>query len=179
MLEITWSKFDGGWISVTTGSGETAWEVCEYQDSSSSSEEEEEQEEEEVVVDLSSEETDVNAEPAEDLHTDEDGVLRDADGFEVDPDTQCRVLHSSRNKMDPAFGEGGGSEVFTGFLGDGIVEQIERVSPTWPSRIEMGAEDPMLDCQLAEFVAMMENAFYVSSFGALPAVSDGVLAYAT
>lgn len=47
-------------------------------------------------------------------------------------------------------------DVFTGFIGDGIVEQIEQVSPLWPQRILMGEEDPMLDCFLHDFVSMMQ-----------------------
>ena len=48
------------------------------------------------------------------------------------------------------------ADVFTGFIGDGIVEQIEQVSPLWPQRIVMGEEDPMLDCSLHDFVSMMQ-----------------------
>ena len=44
---------------------------------------------------------------------------------------------------------------FTGFIGSGIVEQIEQASPIWPQRILMGVDDPMLDCSLHDFVFMM------------------------
>jgi hypothetical protein len=47
-------------------------------------------------------------------------------------------------------------DVFTGFIGNGIVEQIEEASPIWPHRILMGTEDPMLDCSLPDFVSMMQ-----------------------
>lgn len=47
-------------------------------------------------------------------------------------------------------------DVFTGFIGSGIVEQIEEISPLWPHRILMGTEDPMLDCSLPDFVSMMQ-----------------------
>ena len=57
------------------------------------------------------------------------------------------VTHSSSGEVN---------NVFTGFIGSGIVEQIEQVSPLWPQRILMGVEDPMLDCSLQDFVSMMQ-----------------------
>jgi hypothetical protein len=69
-----------------------------------------------------------------------------------------------------------------GFIGNGIVEEIEELSPPWPQRILMGVEgteDAMLDCSLCDFVAMMQRSFYVCCTGALQAVADGVMAFAT
>ena len=65
-----------------------------------------------------------------------------------------------------------------GFIGNGIVEEIEELSPPWPQRILMGVEgteDAMLDCSLCDFVAMMQRSFYVCCTGALQAVADGVM----
>jgi len=48
------------------------------------------------------------------------------------------MLHSTRNKMDPAFGKA--SEGFTGYMAPGLVESIEMISPAWPSRMQATAD---------------------------------------
>ena len=175
-LEIAWSKYDGGWVSVQTAAGDIAWEV--HQDIGSESEDNEEQLKEQEQTEVV-EATDVQV----------DGCSEPAHGFEVDSMTSRPILTSNRNKMDPSFGApfsqakvncfgldvscyssssveilnsrcgamcaGVDKDELTGFIGSGIVEQIEQTSPIWPQRILMGVDDPMLDCSLHDFVLMM------------------------
>ena len=125
-LAIAWSDYDGGWVSVVTSKGDTAFEVCEYQDSEEQ-EEEDGDSEEEVQVELVEHITDEKAakptkeQEAEEAEAsgsggthrvDKDGVLRDEHGFEVDAERALPILHSNRNKVDPAYGED--TAVFTG-----------------------------------------------------------------
>ena len=49
-LDIAWSEFDGGWVSVQTAAGDIAWEV--YEDVASESEDNEEQLKEQEQTDV-------------------------------------------------------------------------------------------------------------------------------
>lgn len=171
-LEIHWSKFDGGWVSVETSAGEIAWKIHKDVDSSDDEDSgEDELQQNEEKEDQCDREANVLPEESKPSH-----------GFEVDSETLRPILTSNRNKMDLSFGatlphlstfalagvsplsvsdvmhssSGEVKDVFTGFIGSGIVEQIEQVSPLWPQRILMGEEDPMLDCPLQDFVSMMQ-----------------------
>ena len=150
-------EFDGGWVSVVTSNGETAWKPHEENEQVSAPAPREEEEPQRCYSD--------------------GGTLRDENGFELEAETLRPMLHSTRNKMDPAFGKA--SEGFTGYMAPGLVESIEMISPAWPSRILMGEDDAMLDMELPQFCAHMERAPYISAAESLEAVAAKKMAFAT
>jgi hypothetical protein len=84
-------------------------------------------------------------------------TLRDSSGFELEAGSLLPVLHSNRNKMDPYFGRDGVESTFSGYLCNGLVEEIEAISPEWPSRIVIGEDDGLLELSLSEMVSLMEG----------------------
>ena len=93
-LDIAWSEFDGGWVSVKTSAGIVAWEVHEEAESS----DEEDSGQDDTQQNETKEEHCTRAADGQ------PGVSEPTHGFEVDTATSRPVLTSNRNKMDPSFG---------------------------------------------------------------------------
>ena len=101
-LDIAWSMFDGGWVSVETAAGDIAFEVheeaSEFGDDKPANNQtplEEAVEEEESVQTVQT--TVISEDQSQDQS-------QPTHGFEVDSLTSRPILTSNRNKMDPSFG---------------------------------------------------------------------------
>ena len=103
-LDIAWSSFDGGWVSVETSAGEVAFEV--HEDESDSVDEEAAKKDQAPMEEEAEEEEEERVQTVKTAAVSEDaqGQGEPTHGFEVDSLTSLPILTSNRNKMDPAFG---------------------------------------------------------------------------
>ena len=100
-------------------------------------------------------------------------------GFELDPESSKPMLTSARNKMDEEFSTL--SSEFTGFLGVGAIDEIEKLCPedNYANSSALDDDDGLLPFTFGELLHHMSQAFHISADSALQAVEDGVLAFAT